>query len=63
MCVFYFSFQTDYADTGGRSIIYTFEMQTYKENAPKSTNLVSVVNKEISLVSFFNSFGGILCIN
>lgn len=37
---------------GGRSIIYAFEMQTYKENAPKSTNLVSVVNKEISLVSF-----------
>ena len=54
----YFSFQADYADTGGRNIIYTFETQTYKENAPKSTNLISVVNKEIYLVSFFIHLGG-----
>lgn len=53
-----FSFQTDYADTGGRNIIYTFEMQTCKENAPKSTNLASVVNKEIYLMSFFILLGG-----
>lgn len=54
----YFPFQTDYADTGGRNIIYTFEMQTCKETAPKSTNLISVVSKEIYLTSFFILFRG-----
>ena len=35
----YFSFQTDYADTNGRNIVYAFEMQTYKDYAPKSATL------------------------
>lgn len=33
-------------------------MQTYKENAPKPTNLISAVNKEIYLVSLFILLGG-----
>lgn len=51
-----FSFQTDHADMGRRNFICTFEMQTYKDNAPKSTNLVSVVNKEIYLLPLFFLF-------
>lgn len=54
-----FSFQTDCADTGRRNFLCTFEMQTYKESAPKSTNLVSAVNKEIYLLPlFFILLGG-----
>lgn len=35
----YVSFQTDSVDTGGRNIIYTFEMQTFKKNAPNLLTL------------------------